>query len=220
MTRPGPPPPAPLPAADLPELVRRARVLVAARGGSRTILGIAGAPGSGKSTLAAALAEALAPDATVVPMDGFHLAERELARLGRRGRKGAPDTFDAAGYAALLTRLRSDRDDIVYSPAFDRHLEEPIAGSIPVPPDRPLVITEGNYLLLEQGAWARVRGQLDAVWFIEADHDRRVERLVARHARHGKSAEAARAWVLDSDERNAVLVQRTKFRSDLVVSVA
>lgn len=136
------------------ELAGRAATL--ATRGSRRILGIAGPPGAGKSTLAARLAEALGPEtAVVVPMDGFHLAQAELARTGLADRKGAPDTFDVAGYVSLLRRLRGADGATVYAPAFDRSLEEPIAGSIPVTPCVPLVITEGNYLLHDAGSGRR-----------------------------------------------------------------
>ena len=151
-------------------------------------------------------------------MDGFHLADVELDRLGRRDRKGAPDTFDAAGYAALLRRLREEADgDIVYAPGFERVLEQPIAGAIPVPPTARLVVTEGNYLLLDTGAWARVRPQLDEVWFCEADEPERIRRLIARHEEFGKPHDQAVAWVLGSDQRNAELVAATRDRADLVV---
>ena len=93
-------------------------------------------------------------------MDGFHLANVELERLGRRGRKGAPDTFDSAGYVALLRRLLAQADDeIVYAPEFRREIEEPIANAIPVFAPTQLVITEGNYLLLDDGPWARGAGR-------------------------------------------------------------
>lgn len=139
---------------EFTELEQRARALAAS--GTRRILGIAGPPGAGKSTLAARLAQELGPElAVVVPMDGFHLARAELERLGRADRKGAPDTFDAAGYAALLTRLRTPGSAAVYAPAFDRSLEEPVAGSIPVGTGVGLVITEGNYLLHDAGSGQR-----------------------------------------------------------------
>jgi pantothenate kinase len=139
-------------------------------------------------------------------------------RLGRRDRKGAPDTFDADGYVALLARIRS-AGTTVYAPTFDRRLEEPVAGSIAVPTGVPLVLTEGNYLLLPDPPWSGVREQLDAVWFVELDPEVRVERLVARHVRHGRSRAEAREWVLRSDERNAELVERTRDRADLVVTI-
>ncbi|WP_406465178.1 nucleoside/nucleotide kinase family protein [Streptomyces sp. NBC_00111] len=202
--------------SDLAALTARARRL--AQGGHRRVLGIAGAPGAGKSTLAARIVEALEGPAVLVPMDGFHLAGAELERLGRADRKGAPDTFDAAGYAALLRRLRRpEGPHPVYAPAFDRALEEPVAGSVCVPADTPLVVTEGNYLLLDEGAWAPVRGLLDEVWFLDADPELRVSRLVDRHVRFGKPRPYAERWVAGSDERNARLVERHRGRADLVV---
>ncbi|GAB2331009.1 nucleoside/nucleotide kinase family protein [Streptomyces variabilis] len=205
------------------DLLRRARSL--SRDGRRAILGIAGSPGAGKSTLAERLVRDLngtgEPWVAYVPMDGFHLADAELERLGRRDRKGAPDTFDAAGYAALLRRLRdeSEAGEVVYAPAFERELEQPLAGAVPVPPAARLVVTEGNYLLLGTGVWTRVRTLLDEVWFCAADEERRVRRLIARHERFGKSHEEAVSWVERSDERNAALVAATRGRADLVVPV-
>ncbi|MFE7583437.1 nucleoside/nucleotide kinase family protein [Streptomyces gardneri] len=187
----------------------------------RRILGLAGAPGAGKSTLAARLVARLDGLAVLVPMDGFHLAQAELERLGRAGRKGAPDTFDAAGYTALLTRLRApEPGTTVYAPAFDRSLEEPIAGAIAVPPEVPLVVTEGNYLLHDEGAWAAALPLLDEVWYLDLDDRRRVPRLVERHVRFGKDRARAERWVHDSDEVNARLVARSRDRAHLVVRMS
>ncbi|MCD2190367.1 nucleoside/nucleotide kinase family protein [Actinomycetospora soli] len=207
---------------SLDELVARARGLV--RDDRRVLLGIAGAPGAGKTTLALALVGALGPEAVHVPMDGFHLADVELERLGRRTRKGAPDTFDAAGYAALLARLRvSDPASgtgpgTVYAPAFDREIEQPIAGSIPVPSSCRLVVSEGNYLLVDDPAWRAVREEFDEVWFHETDEVLRRTRLVERHVRFGKTRDEAVAWVEAVDEPNARLIGTTRSRADLVVT--
>src|SRR6266849_3887608 len=197
------------------ELSARARHL-ATQG--RRILGITGAPGAGKSTLAAAIIAELDGEAVDVPMDGFHLANSELDRLGRRGRKGAPDTFDAAAYVSLVRRVRADDDEVVYAPAFRRELDEPIAGAIAIPRRLPLVVTEGNYLLLGYLPWAALRGLLDEVWYLELGDRTRNERLVDRHVRYGKSLQAAREWVEGSDESNASLIAETRNRADVIVT--
>ncbi len=184
--------------------------------GAGRMLGITGSPGAGKSTLAAALAHGFA--ASVVPMDGFHLADVELRRRDLLDRKGAPETFDAAGLAALLGRVR-EREALVLAPSFERDLEQPIAGALPVPGTAGLVVTEGNYLLLADGPWPEVRRQLDTVWHIVTDEALRVERLVARHVRFGKSPEAARAWVERVDRANAGLVEAAAVRADVVLDL-
>jgi len=206
------------------QTLEAARALLdeALRSGGRRLLGIAGAPGAGKSSLTTWLSEQLPVDScAVVPMDGFHLADVSLQRLGRLDRKGAPDTFDAAGYVALLQRLRTSRstDPAVWAPLFERDLEQPLAGGIEVPGQVPLVLTEGNYLLLDEGPFAHVRSMLDACWFVEAPEELRHQWLIARHERFGKDPEAARAWALGPDEANARLVAATRARADAVVGL-
>ena len=207
-------PPPQLPA--LPASARmRAGELVQRSG--RALLGLVGPPGAGKSTLAAALQAEFANVSQVVPMDGFHLANVELERLGRRGRKGAPDTFDGAGYVALLRRLLLQADDeVVYAPEFRREIEEPIANAIPVFARTQLVITEGNYLLLDDGPWAAVKGLLDEVWYVDIPDAVRVERLTQRHVRFGRSPDAAAAWVAGTDEPNARLIEASRARASFV----
>lgn len=198
-------------------LAERVHALLA--DGQRRLLGIAGAPGAGKSTLGAELAQAFGERCVVVPMDGFHLAQTELERLGRADRKGAPDTFDAAGYVALLRRLREPHGEVVYAPEYRRDLRNGVAGAIAVPADVPLVVTEGNYLLLDAHGFGPVRALLDEAWFVEPDDAVRLSRLVARHERFGKDPAAARAWAHGPDERNAALVAGTRGRADVVVRV-
>jgi pantothenate kinase len=181
--------------------------------GSRLLVGISGDPGSGKSTLADQLAAEFA-GSVVVPMDGFHLANVELARLGYADRKGAPFTFDVLGYAALLRRLRSREDEVVYAPAFEHVMNEPIAGSIPVPLSADLVITEGNYLLY----WDSVRELLDLTVHVSTDPVARVAGLIERQIAKGLSPDAAREWVMRSDEANARLVEEYAHLADLQLS--
>ena len=154
-------------------------------------------------------------------MDGLHLADVELARLGLAAdRKGAADTFDAFGYVALLRRLRAaEPGEVVYAPAFERTMEQPVAGSIAIDPSVPLVVTEGNYLLLPDAPWDRVRPLLDEAWYIEAaDDEVRLKRLIERHVAFGKTPEAAGRWARGSDEVNARLIARSRDRADLIVT--
>lgn len=181
----------------------------------RVMLGVTGTPGAGKTAMASLIAGSL-DGAVQVPMDGFHLADAELRRLGRLDRKGAIDTFDAYGYLALLHRIRQDTE-IVYAPAFDRDVEQAVAGSIRIPPDARLIVTEGNYLLDDDEPWPQVRRALDEVWFIDCPPDERRRRLIARHIEFGKSPEQARAWVRDVDDPNADRIERVRHKADVVI---
>ncbi len=189
---------------------------------ARLVVGITGAPGAGKSTLALALADALVGAgvaAVVLPMDGYHLTQAELDRRGLADRKGAIETFDGAGYAALLARVVGEPDATVLAPAYDRSVEEVVPDVITVLPQTRVVVTEGNYLLVPDGPWARVRDLLDEAWYVEGEDEVRLRRLVARHEEFGKSPEHARSWVASVDEPNAELIRSTRQRADLVVRV-
>jgi pantothenate kinase len=187
--------------------------------GRRTILGVTGAPGAGKSTVAAALMSQLGDAATIVSMDGFHLNSQVLDNLGLLDRKGAPDTFDVGGYVALLKRLLHQDEDVIYAPEFRRDLEESIGSAVPVLRTTPLVITEGNYLLLGSGQWPRVRELLDEVWFITLPDSVREDRLIKRHIDFGRSAAEAEEWVRENDALNAQLINETASNSDLCVEI-
>ncbi|MFI9510435.1 nucleoside/nucleotide kinase family protein [Nocardia sp. NPDC052566] len=210
-------------------LAKRVRARAAACPG-RYVLGIAGPPGAGKSTLSAALREALnaaadRPVAEIAPMDGFHLPNEVLRAAGSLARKGEPDTFDAAGFVAHLERLRhTPVGQRMLWPTFDRSIEEPVPGGV-VFDSQPIVITEGNYLLLDgtltdaesTAAWSGVRKLLDECWYLDATRESLEERLLHRHIRGGRTPEEAKVKVTDSDLRNADLVAPTSIHADLVL---
>ncbi len=200
-----------------PECLERVTRWMAA--GERKLLGIVAPPGAGKSSFAQALAATFAQATQVVPMDGFHLANTELARLGRAERKGAPDTFDAAGYVHLLHRIRTQADGpTIYAPDYRRELEEGVAGAIAIESPTPLILTEGNYLLLDEGAWGQVRGVLDEVWYLDVAVSVRRERLLSRHMRFGRSRAQALAWMAQTDEPNALRIAENRHLADLFVA--
>lgn len=198
----------------LAELVARARALIVP--GQRRLLGITGPPGAGKSTLATAICMAMGDLAVDVPMDGFHLPNEQLDRVGLRDRKGAPETFDAAGFVALLGRLRDASEPVILAPAFVRDLDTVIPDAIGIPSAVPLVVTEGNYLLLDAAPWRDIRRVLDETWYLRSD-ETRVERLIRRHIESGKGPDDAGAFVLASDEANARVIAPTEARADLVI---
>lgn len=205
---------------EVDHLVERVLLLRSEIGGRVVVVGVVGEPGAGKSTLAASVVEGLCARgcaAVLVPMDGFHLANVALGALGLADRKGAIETFDGAGFAALLARVRAQVPDTVWAPTYDRSIEESVAGAIGVPPGTQVVVTEGNYLLVDEEPWTQVGELLDEVWAVRTDPAVRTERLLARHVQFGRTPHQARAWVEAVDEPNAALIRDTLHRADLDV---
>ncbi len=204
------------------DLISRIEALHSASRDRRIIIGIAGSPGGGKTTLASGLVEELnrtsAGQAIALPMDGYHLANSTLSRLGLRDRKGALETFDGWGFVALLKRVRTERGHTIFAPSFERTVDEPVAGEIAIEDHHRIVIVEGNYLLVDAAPWDQVREIVDEAWFCATPEDARIERLVARHMYFGRTREDATAWATDVDGVNAKLIEATRHNATLVVS--
>jgi pantothenate kinase len=205
---------------SLDEVVDRAESLMTSMSGQRKIIGLIGKPGAGKSTLSAQLIEKLGDQAAILNMDGYHFSNLALRELGRADRKGAPDTFDALGFTEILKRVKHEVDQNIYFPVFDRSIEESIAAQGVITPEIKLVITEGNYLLHNDNNWGGVKKFLDESWFIEVDDQIRIERLVNRHHKFGKSKADAHSWATGSDENNAQVVARTRELADVIIKLS
>jgi len=205
---------------SLDEVVDRAESLMTSMSGQRKIVGLIGKPGAGKSTLSAQLIEQLGDQAAILNMDGYHFSNLALRELGRADRKGAPDTFDALGFTEILKRVKHEVDQNIYFPVFDRSIEESIAAQGVITPEIKLVITEGNYLLHNDNNWGGVKKFLDESWFIEVDDQIRIERLVNRHHKFGKSKADAHSWATGSDENNAQVLARTRELADVIIKLS
>ncbi|MEI8067198.1 MAG: nucleoside/nucleotide kinase family protein [Actinomycetes bacterium] len=186
---------------------------------ARALIGIVGKPGAGKSTIVETIKSHFPQNViSIVSMDGFHLSNEILEATGKRERKGAPDTFDQEGFIALLTHLKTGGEDIHF-PIFHREIEAAIADEGMVPKEVKIVLVEGNYLLSTEFGWEGVRDLLSASYFLELEDSVRLERLIARHIKHGKSPEAARAWSLGSDESNARFINSTRHLATAAINL-
>ncbi|MFC6671098.1 uridine kinase [Marinobacterium aestuariivivens] len=194
-----------------------------ARPGQRILIAIAGPPGSGKSTLAEAVVEQLnskvgsQSQAALIPMDGFHLDNQDLDKQGLLTRKGAPETFDAKGLVRLVRRIRNGGADIHY-PLFDRTSDRCLVDAGLLKAGTPIVVVEGNYLLLEDSPWKALAGLFDATVFLAPPVETLEERLILRWLNYGLSPEMAAEKARGNDLRNARLVLEKSVTADLLLT--
>ena len=187
----------------------------------RTLIGIVGKPGAGKSTVVEEISKKFGSKlVSIIPMDGFHLSNEELISLGRRDRKGAPDTFDVEGFTALIKKVRIDFNIDHKFPIFHREIEASIVDEGMVPKESKVVVIEGNYLFSEEHNWNGIYPLLDHTWFIDVNDEIRIERLIARHIRYGKTPEEAETWSRGSDETNARFIGLTANRAENLLKLS
>jgi len=194
------------------------------RDNERTIIGIAGPPASGKSTLAEAVVQSLnsasrrsVARASLLPMDGYHLDNRLLESRGLLSRKGAPETFDAAGFCSAVARLaKPDRE--TYHPKFERHLDLAVANAIAIHPETSIVLVEGNYLFLDREPWRSLRGLFAATVFVCPSMKALRNRLLQRWVKHGLEPDAAVRKITENDLPNAEIVTQESHRADLLLA--
>jgi pantothenate kinase len=187
----------------------------------RTLIGIVGKPGAGKSTVVEQIQDKFqSHEVSIIPMDGFHLSNEELIKLGRRERKGAPDTFDVEGFISLIEKVKLKPQVDHKFPIFHREIEASVNDEGVVPKESKVVVIEGNYLFSEGHNWNSLFPLLDHTWFIEIDDEVRIERLIARHIRYGKTPTEAESWSRGSDEANARFIELTAHRASNIIKLA
>lgn len=186
----------------------------------RLLVGIVGPPAAGKTTIAEKLVQLLGPRSAALGMDGFHLPQTTLVKLGKRDRMGAPDTFDVDGFVSLLIQLSGNPDRVALAPAFDRKTEEAVPEAIRLGPELRTIVVEGNYLLHDSGGWERVAPLIDLSFFVRIEQDIRLARLIERHVHFGKTPDAALAWAKGPDADNARLIGASAERADHIIDLA
>ena len=186
---------------------------------SRFMVGIAGPPAAGKSTIAAQLRDALiqqGESAIVVPMDGFHYDDAILNARGHRARKGAPHTFDVAGFEVLLKRIKAREHDIAI-PVFDRAMELSRAGADIVTDETKFILVEGNYLLLKSAPWNKLKPLFDFTLYIDVPEPELVRRLMQRWHEHGFDETYAKNWIASNDLPNIREIQANSVKAEFVI---
>jgi pantothenate kinase len=187
---------------------------------TRSLIGIVGKPGAGKSTVVEQIENRFrSNEVSIIPMDGFHLSNEELIALGRRERKGAPDTFDVNGFTSLLKEVKLNQQGDHKFPIFHREIEASIEDEGLIPKESKVIVVEGNYLFSTEHNWDGIFPLLDHTWFIEIDDEVRIERLIARHIRYGKTPAEAENWSRGSDETNARFIELTAHRASDIIKL-
>lgn len=183
------------------------------KAGRRILVFLAAPPATGKSTLLQFLEELTRTHAALTPaqalgMDGFHYPNsylaahtilRDGAEIPLKNIKGAPETFDVA---LLAEKLRAAKEGRTQFPVYDRRIHDPRPDALTV--DAPILLVEGNWLLLDEELWRDLRALADYSVRIDAPPALLRERLIARKVHGGLSEAEARAFYEASDAVNVL----------------
>ena len=187
--------------------------------GTRFLVAVAGPPASGKSTIAERLVQELTVrgrPAGLLGMDGFHIDNTILTERRLLARKGAPETFDLAGFKSILHRL--SQEDEVIAPTFDRARDASIGSSSVISPDMGIVVVEGNYLLLDAPGWRDLHGVWDYRVKLDVPAEVTEQRLLKRWSDHGYSSQDAQTKIAGNDMPNTRRVSQECLPADLTIS--
>ena len=188
-------------------------------GSQRFIIAVAGPPGAGKSTLSKQLVQMLKTrsiQSCIISMDGFHLENSILKRLGLLDRKGSPTTFDVPAFIQVMKRLAAYESDVAI-PKFDRKKDISIERASIVSTQDKILIVEGNYLLLNDEQWVELQDIWDETVFINPGMDVLEKRLIDRWLSYGMDNESAKNRAFGNDIPNAKNIIENSLPANILI---
>jgi len=196
--------------------------------GKRIIIFLAAPPATGKSTLALFLEKISKEMSDISPiqslsLDGFHynneyLSSHKITIQGIEHSlheiKGMPETFDLKNFKKLLEELK---DKNIKWPIYDRNIHEPVIDKLEVTAD--IILIEGNWLLLDEDKWRKLKPCCDYSIFIEAEEKLLKTRLIQRKIKGGLTQGEALEFYERTDKKNVLRVMNNRLPADLILEM-